>query len=375
MKRHVPVAGHKNVYYSERVSGRTYEIRYRDSAGKLRFETCGPKLRDALDRQADVRVKLNRGERVSPNRMTLEECVSEWRLHRRGRKGEPLAPRTVDSYESNLRTHILPRLGSRRLQSLTPDDIALFLRELPLAAGTKRTVYAVLSDVLNHAANPRRGYIPFNPCQMLEDGERPSQQRTEVRVLDADETERLLAACLPWLRPIVQTSLLSGMRLGEVLGLRWQDVDFKQDVLHVRGQLDRKRTFVPTKGKQHRQVPLLPALRVILSTQPTRFQQGYVFTTQVSTPFIHSLVNRAFDKARTKAGLSEVPRKLRFHDMRHTFASALLRDGRDIAWVSELLGHASTQTTLQTYAHVIRRENRMEEAASRLGEALGSWAR
>lgn len=376
MKRHVSVAGHKGIYYSELNGGkRSYEVRYVDSDGRLRFEVVGPKLQQALDRAAEIRVKKTKGERVAPNRMLFQECVEEWRLHRKGRKGEELAPRTIQTYESLLKNHVLPKLGKKQVQKITADDIALLLRQLDLAPNTRKFVYSVLSDVLSFAANPRRGYIPFNPCSMLEDGERPAKQRMEPRLYTDVEAQALLAASPDWMRPLIQTSLLTGMRLQEVLGLRWQDVDFKQDVISVRGQLSRDRLFVPTKGRKSRDVPLLPALRKVLLGQPTRFSQGYVFVNQQGNPHGHTVIEKTFSNARARANLSPVPRPLRFHDLRHTFASVLLQDGKDVAWVSRILGHSSVQTTMDAYWHVVSREDRSEQAAERLGEALGSWAK
>ena len=89
MKRHIPTR-YAGIYYSERQGGkRSYEVRYRDSAGKDRFKTCGDKLQDALDVQADIRVRKRRGEKVAPNRMLFSETVELWRKHRRGNDGKP----------------------------------------------------------------------------------------------------------------------------------------------------------------------------------------------------------------------------------------------------------------------------------------------
>lgn len=370
MRRHVPLKGHRGIYYSERANGtRTYEVRYVDSEGKQRFEACGDRLKDALERQAQIRVSLGKGERVAPSRKTYGEVADEWKRQRQ------VSPKTAENYDRSLRLYVLPRFGRRKIQEITTDSVAAFLSELPerLSDSTKTQVYIATRQVFSYAVNPRRGYIQVNPCSGLERGERPKPKKNSVRILESGEAERLILASTPWLRPIIQTAMLSGMRIGEIQALRWEDVNFAKNELTVKSSLGRDSELGPTKNRKVRVIPLLPALRKILAEQPSRFAGGFVFQHE-DQPLPYSKIVSSFGRARKRARLSEVPRVLTLHDLRHTFASILLRDGRDIGWVSELLGHSDTKVTLETYAHVIYRENRAEEAAQRLSEALGRWA-
>lgn len=372
-RRHVPVKGRRGIYFSEGKSGKVYEVRYVDSKGQDRFKTTGPLLRDALDFQADIRVRLGKGERVVVVRMRLSELAKEWDAHRLDGSSS-LTPGTVKSYRSHVRNHIIPGLGTRLVSEITADTIMHWVGGLKLSDSTKRSVYAVLSDILSFAASRRRGYITNNPCRDLEKGELPRAAEYPIRVLGPGEADLLLAASPLWLKQIVQTALMTGMRHSEILGLSWDDIDFEENVIHVRRQLQSGKR-VPTKGKREREVPLLPSLRRILFGLPSRFNGGFVFVTSTGKTYHYSQVDQAFKKAREDAGLSEDPRALRLHDCRHTFASALLRDGRDVSWVSGLLGHTRTAVTLETYAHVIDRPGRVEEATERLVEGLGEWAR
>lgn len=381
MRRHVPVERHSGIYYSERSNGdRSYEVRYRDSNGKTRFLVCGPRLRDALDQQAKIRTRLNDGETVAPNKMRFNDLVLEWQRNRRGKHGEPLSDGTVRVYDSTCRLYLQPVFGNRKIQQISTDDVALFLRTVkgskgkPLAASSRTLIYAVLNDIFSYASNRRRGYLTDNPCSHLEQGERPSQKRLEARLCTAEEAAALMQHSPQWLANILQTALLTGMRQGEILGLSWADVDFAAGEIHVRQQLSPARELQPTKGRRERTVPLLPALRSTLWALPSRFAGGLVFLNESGRPYQDSAVRAVFKRTRIKAGISDTPRPLRFHDLRHTYGSVLLQDGKDIAWVSELLGHASVNVTLDVYAHVVKKQHRAEDVQKRLGEALGGIA-
>jgi integrase len=154
------------------------------------------------------------------------------------------------------------------------------------------------------------------------------------------------------------------MRLSEVLGLSWDDIDFAAGVIHVRHQLARGRRGVPphrippkTRASV-REIPLLPQLAAVLRQhkRSSRFTGGsdYVFATSHGTAFLHHNVSkRVLRRAAVDGGLDRRGRRLRFHDLRHTFASHLIIDIRlDVAQVSAILGHARTSMTLDTYTHL-----------------------
>src|SRR6266436_2931349 len=156
-------------------------------------------------------------------------------------------------------------------------------------------------------------------------------------------------------------------RLSEVLALSWSDVDFAAGVIHVRHQLARGRHGVPphrippkTRASV-REIPLLPQLAAVLRQHKrgSRFTRGsdYVFATSNGTPFLHHNVSkRVLRRAATGAGLDRAGRRVRFHDLRHTFASHLIIDIRlDVVQVSRILGHARTSMTLDTYTTFSRR--------------------
>jgi hypothetical protein len=172
------------------------------------------------------------------------------------------------------------------------------------------------------------------------------------------------------------------MRLSEVLALSWDDVDFAAGVIHVHHQLARGRRGVPphrippkTRASV-REIPLLPQLAAVLRhhKRGSRFARGsdYVFATGNGTAFLHHNVSkRVLRRAATGAGLDQPGRRVRFHDLRHTFASHLIIDIRlDVVQVSRILGHARTSMTLDTYTHLFERPGMVRTSAPSSRKAI-----
>jgi integrase len=157
------------------------------------------------------------------------------------------------------------------------------------------------------------------------------------------------------------------------LGLHWRDVDFDNELIHVRTQLNRKRRDVPPKTQRAvRDVILMAALAEALRKHKTEtgFDQpdDYVFTTRTGTPHHAPHIGlRALKPALEQAGLQSV----RWHDLRHTFASLLIAGGANITFISRQLGHTSSQITLGVYAHLLDREEQARRTGEMLQEMLG----
>ena len=257
------------------------------------------------------------------------------------------------------------RASRRRLALITADDVVAVMRQLQadgLSPWTVKRILGALSCVFTFAL--RRGYVATHPFHRLERDERPQPLRSDQRVLTCTELARLFAACPPRYRPLLLTGAYTGMRLSEVLGLSWGDIDFADGSIHVRHQLARGRGGVPphrippkTRASV-REIPLLPQLAAVLRLHKRRShftaESDYVFATAHGTPFLHHNVSkRVLRRAATGAGLDRPDRRVRFHDLRHTFASHLIIDIRlDVAQVSAILGHARTSMTLDTYTHL-----------------------
>lgn len=283
-------------------------------------------------------------------------------------------PSTAEAYAGRLERHVLPRLGERPLDGIGLDDILALISDLRKGGYSGATVVAILtplSRLFGHAV--RRGLIEVNPVSKLDRSERPRLSRQERPVLNPEEIGRLLEAAAPRFRTLLATAILSGLRQGELLGLHWRDVDFDNELIHVRTALNRKRRDVPPKtARAVRDVILMPALAEALRQhkKETRFNRldDYVFTTRTGTPHHAPHIGlRALKPALEKAGLQPV----RWHDLRHTFASLLIAGGANITFVSRQLGHTSSQITLGVYAHLLDREEQARRTREMLQEMLG----
>ena len=271
---------------------------------------------------------------------------------------------TYAIYEVLLRLHILPQVGYIRLARLTADDLdALYSRLLDkgLSPKTTRMIHAVLRRALGHAQ--RRGAVSVNVASIAD---APSAPRREFRTLSPEEASRLLKAALSdRLYALYVLALTCGMRQGELLGLRWKDLDLSGAVLHVRQQVCRMAGewhYSEPKTKAGRRtislsgsaVEALRERRLAQNKERLRAQDwednDLVFSNRRGCPLDKgNLLRRSFGPLLERAGLP----RIRFHDLRHTAASLLLAENVNPKVVQEMLGHSSIAVTMDTYSHVL----------------------
>jgi len=291
-----------------------------------------------------------------------------------------LRPATLRTYETNVRLHLVPGLGRKRLARLSPGDVRAFLadrRAAGLAPATVKQLHAILRSALQHAV--REELLPRNVARLVvvSNGE-PHR----VDPLSVDEARALLAAARgDRLFPLWAVALSIGLRRGEALGLRWCDVDLVDGRVQVCQTLQRaggRLVLVPPKTERSRRsIPLpevataaLSAHRAAMTSEAdaqgrTLESDGLVFTTSIGTPLEPRNVNRSFTALLAKAGL----RHVRLHDLRHTCATLLLAQGVAPRVVMDTLGHSAIAVTMNTYSHVMPSLQR--EAAQRMDDALG----
>lgn len=377
--RRSSVKGRSGVYFRETAAGRRYEVSWTDTEGRRRWRTVPGvnNLADALALLEEERAKTRRGERPVPAKAPrLAEFADEWLASK-----TRLRERTREKYEVNLRLHVKPRLGRLRVSDVRVDDVVGLIRELErsgLSGSTVGGVLVALGGLLNEAVY--RGLLPTNPVRLLRRDDRPVRQVKEKRVLDPDEIERLLDAAIATYRPLLATAVSSGLRLSELLGLRWCDVDFDAGLLHVRHQWDRSGVYSPLKTKaSKRSVPLGSALSRLLAEHKlgSRFSspEDPVFASANGNPFCwRNVERRGMDRAVKDAGLDSVPGRRRptLHDLRDTFASGLIEAGLDVVQVSRLMGHADPAITLRVYADLFNLARGAERALLAIDSAFGT---
>ena len=230
--------------------------------------------------------------------------------------------------------------GDRQASDITPQLIEQFknhrrqalIGQRPISGATVNRDLACLKTAFSKGV--QWGLVPSNPVKLVKLYSEKDRART--RYLSPTEKAALLAACSPELRRLVLIALKTGMRKSELLGLRWQDVDFGANQIKIRKSKSGRMRFIPLHSDVLEVLNDLPKGGDIIFTS----SNGNAYT-------LYGQVRTQFDVALGKAGILN----FRFHDLRHTFASEMIMRGADLKTVSELLGHANTAMT-ERYSHL-----------------------
>ncbi len=341
-----------------RKRGKHYVITYYDAAGRRRWETVGPNLQEARQVLAERMWERRNGKfRVTRDKMTMAEFVKKWQqdyLCVQQQLGR-LKSSTLTSYQSNVAGHILPFFGGMSLRDVTLPHVQEFIKGLlgkGLSPKTIGNVLVILKEMFKHAV--QWGHLDANPAQCVE---RPRGEETEMEVLTPEEIRRLLEAQDEPLRTLLLTAVLTGMRQGELFGLQWEDIDFEHHQIHVRRALWHGTLGTPKSRRSRRAIDLPPTLKEALRQLSTQKRSEFVFCTERGTPIdADNFRHREFPAALRRAGL----RRVRFHDLRHTYTSLLIAQGAHPKYIQAQLGHASIQTTLDRYGHLMPQVNQAE---------------
>ena len=275
---------------------------------------------------------------------------------------------TIRFYDSNLERYVLPLLGDRPLTAVSRADareLIISCRKKGLRLNTVKGIARTLSAVLSQAVEDEK--IPANPALRLgRHLRRGDEPKHEVQPLTRDEAGHLVAVArehFPRWHPWILLTLRTGLRLGEQIALQWGDIDWHGRFIIVQRNLVRG-VLTSTKSHQRRRVDLSAQLFATLlewrRQQRARWlKKGkpvpeWVFPSLEGTALEERNVRHVFTRMLEKAEL----RKIRVHDLRHTFASLLLQQGESVVYVKEQLGHGSIQITVDTYGHLIPGANR-----------------
>lgn len=284
---------------------------------------------DALRALIDVVTAAKQRKQKEPIRATFSEFA---KLYIESYAKVNKRSWACDNY--TLEAHLKPRFGTMDLGAITALDIETYRVER-LKAGVKKSStnreMALLKKMYHLAMD--WGYAVENPVLKIKLFS--ERDNLKERVLTEAEEAKLLAVCPAHLKPIVAFALNTGMRRGEILGLRWDQVDTKARTVRA----------VKTKSGRDRIIPLNDVAVDVLTLQRTKATGEYVFPSTRGCGRLKD-VKKAFQSACRKAGITG----LRFHDLRHTFASRLIQRGADIVTVQKLLGHFSVTMT-ERYTH------------------------
>jgi integrase len=319
--------------------GPAWTERGRPAAGYFTKRTAEAWLRDALDqaRRGTLPGMVRTG-------VTFADAAAEWlRFIEEDRERKPS---TLVDYRSALRAHLVPAFGEKPIESITTEDIEAWRRSLVgLSNRSKNKLLIQLHGVFRRAQMVWA--IQVNPLARVE--KHPMRPSGDIQVFSPEEVWALVRAAASEMDgAIFLTAAFTGLRMGELLALRWRDVDFAGSTIRVRASWAGSALTTPKSGKV-RSVPLAPDVASTLAQLGRREhwigEDDLVFASELGTYLDGSALRRRYKAALDRAAL----RPLRFHDLRHTFGTRMIAKA-DIRRVQEWMGHADIQTTMR-YLH------------------------
>ncbi|MBE0467472.1 MAG: site-specific integrase [Candidatus Desulforudis sp.] len=346
--------------------------------GRKRKAFYGRTQEEVREKILKARHDLSQGLPMNDDRLTFSRYLDKWL---EDSVKPSVRPRTHESYSQYVRLYIRPALGSIKLTKLGPADIQSLLnqqQEKGLSARTAQYTHAVIRRALEQAYQWQ--LVPRNVAKLVRP---PRVQRQEAKALTPEQARIFLEAVSgDRLEAFYTVAIALGLRRGECLALKWEDIDFENETLRVRHTLHRHKgggwTLVEPKSRNSRRTIALP--KVIVQSlkdhkkrqleerifQGSRWQEtGFVFTSTIGTPLCGDNVFKRFRDILKKAGLPGI----NLHGLRHTAASLLLVQGVSARVVMETLGHSQISLTMNTYSHVM--PVLMREAADKMDSILG----
>lgn len=340
-----------------------------DAQGKRKRKAFYGKTRKEVQEKMTAALnELKQGTYIEPSKMTVAQWIDIWMKEYRLNF---VRPKTYLLNEGYVRGHIKPDVGHYCLKDLRKEAVQGFVNGLidkGLKAKTIGGIYSVLNMALNQALD--NGLIGQNPADRVK---LPKTNKEEARVLTMEEQEKLLNVAHNYRYGVMFEFLIyTGLRMGEVLALEWEDIDFEKGLISINKALTRGK-IVDGKYKyalevsetktatSKRVVPMIPEVVELLkkhrqqqemeraSSEGLMVDNGIVFCTKQGTYAHANTIKEMIDSM----ALSAEVKKLHPHTLRHTFATRCLESGIDMRVVQDLLGHASMKMTSDIYTHVL----------------------
>ena len=315
----------------------------------------------------ELKYKSDRHLLTNPSEYTVDEWVLFWLDTY---KKPSIKPTTYDMYKGSLKRYIKPKIGHYKLDKLSSIIVQQFINDISaqglnkkdgLSQSSIKKVFITLSQACKQAVSANILYQ--NPCDSVQ---LPKKQPRQSVAFTVEEQEKFLAQCKgeTTFENLFIFAFNTGMRLGEMLALTWDDVDLEKNIISVSKNLsvvndydensEKKNKIVIDTTKTEsgsREIPLNKAALKCVKTQlqNNKNDSPFIFYSTTGTVLMKRNIYRAFKNIMQKANIKT---HLTIHSMRHSFATRLLEKGANIKTVSELLGHKSIQITLDTYSHV-----------------------
>ncbi|MFD0048902.1 tyrosine-type recombinase/integrase [Actinomycetes bacterium NPDC127524] len=326
--------------------------------------------REAEKALALIESEVIRGTYFEPSNITLEDHLTEWFKIKRNM----INIQTAEVYKGYIKNRIVPILGNTQLSKLTPVLLQSYINDLVedgLASGTIKKLNNILKSALDHAVNME--LLPSNPIVKVQ---LPKITKKEMKVWQIEEMNQFLQVAIKHrFYPAFHLALTTGMRRGEILGLRWKDVDLEKGILYVHQTLSGDGKYFLNGAKTeagvrsiklaNESILMLKKQKRLLAKEKFACGRAYsdydlVVCTSIGTPVNPNNLKKTYHKLIKEAAVPLI----RFHDLRHTHATLLLSQGVHAKVISERLGHSNIKTTMDIYSHIL--PNMQEDAANKI---------
>ena len=329
--------------------GTLYYYKFIDLNGNQRMWAAGKRRKDAEACKLKIDTQLAEGTFEKQQDIYFTDFARIWLSDCAAIR---VKPRTYDDYEQVIRNHLQPFFRKTLLRSIALRHVQSFIADKIQEGLSPRTVnksITVLKMMMNHAI--RMGFLRESPARFAE---RPRQPRKEMDFFRPDEVRRFLTAATPEYQTLFATAVLTGARQGEILAIRREDVDLEKRIVYIRRTYHPQYGFSEPKTKYSERpivISSILATAIARHLEDTEGDPGdLLFSNKAGGPInYHNMMTREFYPALKRADV----RRIRFHDLRHTYAALMISLGLNIKFIQKQLGHASITTTMDTYGHLL----------------------
>ncbi len=341
--------------YPDRPRDNRYVVRYYDEAGDEHWKTIEG-YKNAVAYRLKMKGSVADGTYLKPKKILFRDLAARYLTTIQTNVEES----THDSYEGHIRLYLNPQFGHLQVRAIETEAIELYLAELVAAGNISPTtvgnILVTLKSVLETGV--RWKYLTTNEARVIK---KPPSPDKPLEFYDQQEISRLLEAADERHYALLLTAVIIAPRRSELLGLRWSNIDFSGRFVHITHQVKKGKLTDRLKTRNsRRRVPLPPRLAEVLRRHQTRLivdgpenPLDLVFPSTTGTPMQGpNLERRIYKPTLSRAGLKPI----KFHALRHSFATIRLQQGRSLMDVSAWLGHSDVGFTAKTYAHYLPNE-------------------
>lgn len=346
-------------------------IDFYDQHGKRRWRTLkeGATKTEANKVMQDILKQVDHGSYLPDKKIpSFEKVADQWLKH----KKLSLREHTFYSYECHVRINLKPFFGETKISRINYPSIVKFISsetERGASVPHIKKSLIMLNGIMKYSVRQR--YIDYNPVQDVEKpkGHSRYNESDEMDIFRPDEIRQLFdnTEGLKY-KTLFMVAVMSGARQGEILGLKWADIDWYNSQLIIKRTFQHGRFYEPKSETSKRKIDIGPTVMTQLkkwklASKPNDLD--LVFSNEEGMPIDkNNLVKRYYEPALRRAGL----RRIRFHDLRHTFASLLIDQGEHPKYIQNQLGHSSINVTMDVYGHLMNTVN--QESAKRLDSVI-----